>query len=237
MSARYAARFTAPFALSNGNAIGQPAVFSVGAWLNYPDATIVSSILSNTGSPFSTGWTFGTGQGGAGKGWLYLSGTNFNTLTSLSASTWHYLFGTYDNSGGTPVVKLYLDGVLDNTSNVPITYPGSPLTANFLGGLDFAPDQPVAGRIAAVGVWNVVRTAGDVAALFNAGKGLGWADLPTGLRAGCISYYDFSNGSALGTDQSGSGADFTHANGSGSVAQDAGPGYVASGPFPFFIDA
>ena len=114
---------------------------------------------------FNAAAAFASGSGGCDAGGCFVTGS-----TDLDTAAFHHVAGVYDDSAKT--MKVYLDGALDGTATFTTT--GSPQTNNqnvrigkrnaFSAGTEFK------GLIDEVEIFNRALTAGEIAAIFNAGS-------------------------------------------------------------------
>ena len=133
------------------------------------------------------------------------SGTWFSTYTATAQykdTLWHHAAGTFNSNTG--VICLYIDGVLANTAtNAAFGLLSNNTTMNLVFGSDHAgvasqTDRQFRGYLSDVRLWNVVRSASEIAAnyrqrlignesglvgywKFNQGLGTGWGSYSTAL--------------------------------------------------------
>jgi endo-beta-N-acetylglucosaminidase D len=86
-----------------------------------------------------------------------LSGTNLASNASLAANTWYHLAGVYDGA----TMKIYINGVLDNTSNAPTS---AIANAGFYLGRNYANSRCLDGSLDEVRAWKRALTAAEIQA-------------------------------------------------------------------------
>jgi hypothetical protein len=140
---------------------------------------------------------------------------NFATRAALPAGTWHFLACWYDATAGT--MNLQVDD-------------GAPVTASVTGAVNSAAGHftlgvngnllfPLDGRLDSAGFWlGRTLTPTERTALYNAGAGLIYATLPTGLKANLAGWWDLNEPSGVRHDRSGNGNDLADNNGVGLAA-------------------
>ncbi len=94
---------------------------------------------------------------------LSTSSTTFINTSQLSINNWHHLLATYNGSE----LKLYLNGVLVNTTTTNIQLVSNSLTDLFIGS-EFSNFRYFNGKIDDVGIWNRALTEQEISDLFNA---------------------------------------------------------------------
>ncbi|WMI70222.1 LamG-like jellyroll fold domain-containing protein [Mangrovimonas sp. YM274] len=112
----------------------------------------------------------------------------------ITNSQWHHVAVVYDNSLTSNKYKLYVDGVLDTQGNIgsnDLAIGSNNMAIGARNDLD--PATYFDGKIAEVRVWNVARTATEIAN--NKDVTL------CGNEDGLVAYYQFNEGTA-GTDNS-----------------------------------
>lgn len=206
-----------------------PSTFTLSFWSNPgPDPTVnyqAGFYLTNeSGGGSPNNLAIGVGSYGYPDGWYIADGTFGSQGISLQGSHrwrgWHMYTVTYDGTTvrfygdlaeGTPLTKAW---TLDNgiILNRLWSYSGSvnAFTVN-------------AGR---VGVWGTALSAEQIATLHASGNGLDYADLPAGLLADLVSWWELDELSGVRYDSHGDN-DLTDNNTVGSV--NSGPvGTVAA---------
>jgi hypothetical protein len=174
-----------PAAAPNTNYVSIPNLIPSGsytkeAWINGRSfASGTNNILSGTNSAF---WVVG-GQLCAGHNAVY---TAIFDVTGFSPSTWYHVAVTYD--AGTNFMQLYINGtpVGGSGSGNPVGVYSE--TNLYIGA--FNDGSQIAyqfdGQIDEVRVWNVARTATEIANNRNCGL--------TGDEPGLLAYYRFNQG-------------------------------------------
>lgn len=112
-------------------------------------------------SPNGSRYTFAMNNGGI----RIEVGGNGVTGTIIGDGTWHHVAATYDNSLATNKHKLFVDGMMVAGSNLTVaanTAAGNIIIGRRNDGVNFWQ-----GNIDDVRVWNVARTAADIAANMN----------------------------------------------------------------------
>lgn len=152
--------------------------FTISCWIkNPPSVNSQISLFSNAGG--ANGFRFGVALGSvyvlssASDGSGY-SEPNINFTSSLSASLWYNVAIIFDRSGvnssGTPQWQLYLNGVLQTTTNMATPQTGAMTSAapgivrNPAGGL-------YTGKLAQLSVYNRALSATEITQNFNALRG------------------------------------------------------------------
>lgn len=123
--------------------------------------------------------------------WLISDGTATTTVThttfgNLSAATWYFYVVQYDSANN--LTGISINGGAFNTA-AQTTGAQSEAGSFFIGnrpGLG----APHNGRVDATARWNRLLTAGEIATLYNFGRGVRYQDLLSGLLTGLISWWD-----------------------------------------------
>ena len=104
--------------------------FTLSCWIKNPPTNSQIGLFSNAGG--ADGYRFGVGLTGVytligGVSAVGYSEPVTNFLSALSSTTWYNVVMIYDRSGannaGTPQWQLYLNGVLQNTTNMNTPQP------------------------------------------------------------------------------------------------------------------
>jgi hypothetical protein len=151
------------------------------AWININSLAANNNIISGTATAF---WA----PASAGSRLMAGHGGGFNQVqdpTPLVAATWYHVAVTYNAT--TQEMRLYKNGVLVNSASGVAAYTE---TAQFIGA--FNAGFVFSGRIDEVRIWNVERSATDIAASMSCTL--------TGDEPGLLAYYDFNQGIAGGTN-------------------------------------
>lgn len=108
------------------------------------------------------------GTGGSGGSWR--SDALLSNTTTLNDGEWHMITLTYEAGATSSTAKLYVDGVLDNTSVSASTGNISEAPIEFIGGTYYHSDN-FQGDMDEVRYYNSVLELADVTALFDSTKG------------------------------------------------------------------
>jgi hypothetical protein len=152
--------------------------FTFSSWIkNPPSSSSQVGLFSNTGS--ATGFRYGIGLNGCYVLMAGADGSGYSEPTlafssSLSASLWYNVVMVFDRSGanaaGTPQWQLYLNGVLQTTSNM--TTPQTvAMTTTAPGLVRSACCGLYTGKLAQFMVHNTPLSAADVLQNYNAYRG------------------------------------------------------------------
>ena len=168
--------------------------FTIEAWVKVDPSVTISSntrmgiatkvIWSSSGLGYGLDIDGGKARVFSGQGWSNWSGVS--APTNISTNTWVHLAGTYNGS----IFRLYVDGqeVSTNSSSTGI----STNTQSFTIGSWPNENKFFKGDIDEVRVWNVVRTASQIAQSKD-------VEL-NGTEAGLVSYYNFNQGTPSGNN-------------------------------------
>lgn len=184
---------------------GNPTL-SFNVWINYTGGgTPSDSIIRKSGEP-ATDVVFSLIQRASGQASCQM--TNVATTVADSGSTsgdygdgnWHMLTCVYDGTN----VKIYLDGVLENSASLTgnIKTSNQNITIGGLGADDFV------GTLDEVGFWSKDLSEDEISQLYNFGSSIAWQE-PTpynwtnNLHQGLAVYYDFEDGGNTLTDATG----------------------------------
>ena len=142
--------------------------FSVSFWINGASQSL--KIVIGKGSLGTAGYTFFTNSG---THVFRLTDSSLGTFQVVTASTtqnskWHHLVGTFSGNSNRSGLKIYVDGVLDNTgtagaisnsilNNIAVQIGAGNALSHFTGSVD------------EVQIWNVELSSTDVTDLY-AGK-------------------------------------------------------------------
>lgn len=172
--------------------------FSVAAWINPTLDSADHAIVANTWS--NAGWMVRVTSGNKIRFILVETGVNYNGYdSSVLSAGWHYVVATYDGAGG--AVKVYVDGVLDNAtqiSNGTVTTfsTSNPIT---IGQTNEAGNEKYYdGLIDEVGIWSRVLTGTEITQLYNAGTGYQYPF--TDLSQLLVSYWKLDEASGTRAD-------------------------------------
>ncbi|MBK7410140.1 MAG: IPTL-CTERM sorting domain-containing protein [Saprospirales bacterium] len=117
---------------------------------------------------------------------IEVGGNGVTTATLINNGSWHHIAATYDNTLATDKHKLYIDGVFIIGSNLTVaanTLPGNIIIGRRNDGINYWQ-----GNIDDVRVWNVAKSAAEIAAGMNTEM--------TGLEPGLIFYSKFDETTA-----------------------------------------
>ncbi len=123
----------------------------------------------------------------------YSNGTNYFNVDSTAATlnTWHFLVGTWFNTGASPTIEIRVYGPLGNladTTNTGTGFVNASATVDLVlgGGL-----QSGEAHIDKVGIWSRALAGGEADTLWNGGEGLtGSALAGAGLTTNLLYYWD-----------------------------------------------
>ncbi len=172
------------------NALLDLNVMTVEAWVNWDGATdpatIVSRPRTDSGSPGS-GYVLRVAGGVPTFG--FNNGSNYNAAgaTPVAAGMWTHIAGTFDGQ----VINVYLDGVLDGTTDIGSAQTLLDSTAGLLIGREFVTglyNRGFSGVIDEARVWDHVRTEQEIQGAQNVTL--------TGSEPGLVGYWSFSDGTA-----------------------------------------
>jgi len=154
--------------------------FSVSAWVYYESVSAGRYIISkgfesdgNTVRAYNFGWQPNTLNMHISSGCS--GGGTFSVAWTPSTDTWYHLVGVYDASAGE--ISFYVNGSQQGTTQTGA--PNSICTSaskTFIGSYDqtyYYHD----GILDELGFWSRTLTTDEITSLYNAGAGLGYADL------------------------------------------------------------
>jgi large repetitive protein len=167
-----------------GPVVNAAANFTVSAWAQLSSTGVSASVVSEENSQFNA---FALQYSGPDNAWAFLRASSDDPATSgpirakstAAAVTgqWVHLVGVFD--AGTSTMSFYLNGALagTNTNSAPLAGTG-PLVIG-RGQRSGAPMDPFRGSVSNVQVYNRALSAGDVTALYGAGRSGGTVGAPT----------------------------------------------------------
>ena len=146
---------------------------------------------------------------------------------AVNDSGWFLVTATWEAGAGN--IKVYANNVVGSTQNTLSAPPVSNPILGLIVGAWAGSATCHNGMMGSVSYWSRVLTSDERAALFAAGNGLRYADLPAGLLTGLVSWWELDEVSGVRYDSHGSN-DLTDNNTVGSVinAGDAMDGAAAS---------
>lgn len=194
--------------------------WTVSAWVKF--ATVPGSEKEYLGVYDSSGGTeleFGFDAAGSGKAFIYNGITGaFTSNTALTANHWHLI--TWVSSAGSPGLFVYLDGVLDRSTNASaIGWPaaaGSTGGATYLGACGFDCNN-FNGGLDDVRIYSRALSAGEILQLYQRGLDLiaGVSANNTGTNASAGSITSDANGALYVGGMSHDSTNSNGASGSG----------------------
>lgn len=145
----------------------------------------------------------GGGTGQIGFDLMTSSGQlDFGSTTRIDDGMWHHVAAVFDNG----IVNIYIDGVLDATTSTGSTFGSNTTRYGFIGTGSEAssfngtrgPNNAFDGQMNEFRIWNVARSAAQIAASMN--------NCLFGSESGLVTYYDFNDGTGTNAqDQSNNG--------------------------------
>jgi len=96
------------------------------------------------------------------------NGTRLTANTSILDNNYHHIVVTYDTSLATNNLKIYIDGILDNSVDRTVVIQGSGTNYLIIG--EYRASNFFNGNIDEVAVWDSELSAGAVTAIYNGGK-------------------------------------------------------------------
>lgn len=158
---------------------------TVEAWIKTSTSISTQKVLIDWGT-FATGQRFTLNIIDFGKLRIEVSGSGFNSTSSIADGLWHHVAVTYDHSATTKF-NMYIDGVLHLSQNI-VTSVNTGSTNGIIIGRRVDGVNYYDGTIDEVRIWNVVRTANEISNNMN--KELCSAE------PGLVAYYNFNQGIA-----------------------------------------
>ena len=170
---------------------------TVEAWIKISSTAnsgVIAGKLYHSGSQWGYG-LFANSDGvfaGAAPGQVsFTVGRNWNSMRSvlsstiLSTGTWYHVAGTFDGQ----ILKIYINGVLDNTTDIGSSYVIIPPTEYPFSIGKFSAEfaRYFNGLIDEVNVWNIARTGEQISATYNT--------YLVGNEAGLVYYSKMNEGS------------------------------------------
>lgn len=173
--------------VQGGGVILSNSSFTLEAWARRDTIGSGDCIIGQGTNQANKGLHFGFRENSTFTFAFYNDDLDTSTNSPYTDSDWHHWAGTYDTNSR--LQCLYLDGLLVTNRHAGNHYLGTgPL---LIGRAGFADYWYFDGAIDEVRVWNVVRTADEIAQ--NRGRVL------TGTEPGLVAYYRFGEGSGTKT--------------------------------------
>jgi hypothetical protein len=146
---------------------------------------------------------------------LSADGTNATVFTSTlgvsATGQWRFVALRYDAANGGAELALNLDANAKQTAaHAGGMFHGA--AAMRLGASDISLSESHDGRLDSWGFWRRALSDAEIAALYNAGRGLDYRDLSDALKTDSIAYYDLGQATGARTDASGNGQHLTPVN-------------------------
>ena len=148
--------------------------FTLSCWIkNPPSSSGQVGLFSNAGG--ADGYRYGIGTNGvytliSGAGGVGYSEPTTSFLSTLSSALWYNVVTVFDRSGtfnsGTPRWQLYLNGVLQNNTNMVASQPA--FTSNAPGLVRSSCCQLYTGKLAMFSAHNQALSAAQIEQNFNA---------------------------------------------------------------------
>jgi hypothetical protein len=142
--------------------------FTVEAWIKTDAATLFQGIVGNDNSDPSVddrSWILAVGSGGQ-LAFLKLPNGSVTAIgtTTLSLNTWYHVAATYDGAN----IKLYVNGVLDQTAAATGSLKGTGVTQFILAGATGRNPDTFSGYIDEIAIYTSVLSAARLLAHYNA---------------------------------------------------------------------
>lgn len=203
------------------NISGNQTTFSVSVWFQLATSQTAKTFFSNLLST-PKGWSVGISDSSANQLKFYLVSGTVTSATVLTSGVWYHAIFTYDGT----TAKIYLNGnTTPNASSALATQYTTLPVNNYVGSSD-GTTQFLNGKMAALGYWNKALSTAEVTSLYNSGSGLAFADLSGSLLTSLLSYLDFLDPNALGTDSV-----TPNQYGPNEVLRTFGPAYLPSSTY------
>ncbi len=158
---------------------------TVEAWIKTSTSISTQQIIVDWGT-FALGQRFTLNLIDFGKLRIEVSGSGFNSTSSIADGLWHHVAVTYDHSATTKF-NMYIDGVLHTSQNLVTsvnTGSGNGITiGRRIDGVNYFD-----GVIDEVKIWNDVRTATEISNNMN--------NELCSIEQGLVAYYNFNQGNA-----------------------------------------
>jgi hypothetical protein len=164
------------------NSVNIPSTFEVNIFV---DAATTAQIIAKYG------WTLKLNSDNSITFYIEDAPIITSDPNAITLNTWHHIAGVADGTNNT----LYINGVSAGTAaHVSTTIP-SAASGDVVLGTDVNFTGHFAGALDEVRIWNVARTATQIAANKNSELGL-----TSGERTGLVAYYQFNQGIAGGSN-------------------------------------
>jgi len=96
--------------------------WSFGGWTNMTQSSGERVVYQRGQDLYGAGFSLATYKSGDNKinQYVVVGGTGYNTAstTTIQSNTWYYVYGVF-TYGATETIKIYVNGVLENTTNLP----------------------------------------------------------------------------------------------------------------------
>ena len=158
------------------NMIPTTGSFTLSCWIKNPPATGQIGLFSNAGG--ADGYRYGIGTTGvytliSGASGVGYSEPTTNFLSTLSSTLWYNVVTVFDRSGtfnsGTPRWQVYLNGVLQNNTNMVASQPA--FTSNAPGLVRSACCTLYTGKLSNFSAYNRALSAAEIKQNFEALRG------------------------------------------------------------------
>ena len=141
---------------------------TLAAWVNLDVTNVAQRVVSITSTTGNDRWSLLVGATAVVSMQVGGSGTfaTRSTTATVSASTWHHVAGTWNNTAGQPFAA-YLDGATNGATNSNRTPTAGNLNRTYLGTtyVSSALAQYLNGRIAEAAIWNAVLSDAEIVSL------------------------------------------------------------------------
>lgn len=207
---------------SNSNLSTGDIDFSVAGWV-YLDTSTTQDVVTkwNGNADANSEFSLINYPSGGGMGFWVLNGSGGGNVMASNAGVldtgkWHFVVAWHDSVNN--VIGIQVNNGTPNTvSHTTGLYLGN---AAFKFGTREIDIYPFNGRMAKFGFWKKVLSTEEKTALYNAGKGLSYSGLTSGLKTNLQGYWNLDETSGTRNDSHGS----NHLADNNTVTQAAGPG-------------
>ena len=152
----------------NITALNSQSVISTSSWFKCTDVSTAPVILNGGVSASDRFYLQLLSDGTTIR---YVSGNIADvTVSSVSDGNWHHIVSVHNGTN----LDIYLDGVKQNSSTIPIAAPSNNIGNNFLIGKYFlSATNYFNGFLDEIALWNVTLTAQEVQNIYNATENVG----------------------------------------------------------------